>query len=420
MAASPRASARKRPAPAKARRDLLLDEAARQFNASGVSQTSLAEVADTLGVSRAALYYYVEDREDLVFQVYRRSCEVMSRHLGTAARSGRTAFQVIEDFVAAVLDPDEPEIAALSEIGLLRPAERETVLALYEGMIARLAGVLEAGEKRGELRSCDFAIAARVIVSILHWIPVSGRWTPAADAHDRRALIKTIVDVLARGCLTNRKQTLAIPVIDLSGLRVRPTNAFDREGIAEAKKETILAAASRLFNRKGVDSASLDEIAAELGATKRTLYHYVGDKQAILMACFARAHRIYLYVHKLSMALHGSPAAAAIANFRATAIAQQTEEFEPLRPVIGTEALPAEEQPLAAKRSRELSRNFIVRYDKALAAGEVRDIDKKLMLLILPGATAWLAKGIVVGDEKRRAEIAEEVSNVVYLGLKRL
>ena len=35
-------------------------------------------IARQLGLSRAALYYYVRDREDLVVQCYRRACAVMA------------------------------------------------------------------------------------------------------------------------------------------------------------------------------------------------------------------------------------------------------------------------------------------------------------------------------------------------------
>jgi AcrR family transcriptional regulator len=73
----------------------------------------------------------------------------------------------------------------------------------------------------------------------------------------------------------------------------RSGGLFDREAQFDAKREKILAAASQLFNRRGVDTTSLDDIAAAVGATKRTLYHYVGDKQTILSACYARTHRIF-------------------------------------------------------------------------------------------------------------------------------
>ena len=69
----------------------VLDEAARQLNEKGVLLTSLAEIAAKLGVTRGAMYYYVADREDLVFQCYRRAAEITARHLLEASRASGTA-----------------------------------------------------------------------------------------------------------------------------------------------------------------------------------------------------------------------------------------------------------------------------------------------------------------------------------------
>jgi len=51
------ASARRVDAAAKSRREQLLDQAARELNSTGISMTSLTDVADKLGFSRASLYY---------------------------------------------------------------------------------------------------------------------------------------------------------------------------------------------------------------------------------------------------------------------------------------------------------------------------------------------------------------------------
>src|ERR1700759_4698617 len=149
------ATARRLDAAAKSRREQLLDQAARELNSKGISMTSLTDVADKLGFSRASLYYYVEDREDLMFQVYCRSSEVMARQLGEAAQDGRDALEVVENFLTRILDPAESELAALSEIGLLNQTQRETVLGVYEAVVARLAAILESGARAGTIRGCD-------------------------------------------------------------------------------------------------------------------------------------------------------------------------------------------------------------------------------------------------------------------------
>jgi AcrR family transcriptional regulator len=409
---------RRRRTAAKSRRDQLLDEAARQLNAKGVSLTSLTDVADMLGVSRAALYYYVDDREDLVFQVYRRSCEIMARHLGEQARSGRSALDIVRAFVRAVLEPDEPEIAALSEIGLLRPAERETVLALYEGVVARLASVLESGAKSGELRPCDFPIVARIIISMIYWIPLGGRWTMAVEGADRGKLVATLCDVIENGVAADRGAPIDPPSIDLTPLEFKTVAAFDRSGLGEARRETILATASRLFNRKGVDTTSLDEIAAELGATKRTLYHYVGDKEALVSACYARAYKIYLYIQKESREVAGSRIVVLTASSRANAIAQQREDLAPLRPMVGFDGLSPAAQAEVEAQSRALTHAGHTFYEEAQREGSMRTLDIDMMMLISPGVTSWLAKGLIAADSARQAEIAREISEVMRVGIR--
>src|SRR3569623_634256 len=97
------------------KRDAVLNEAARRLNASGVSLASLSEIAQALGLTRAALYYSVEDRDDLVFQCYRRACEVMARDLDAAAKAPGTGRERRKAFVELSREEERPEPAVLSE-----------------------------------------------------------------------------------------------------------------------------------------------------------------------------------------------------------------------------------------------------------------------------------------------------------------
>ena len=56
----------------------------------------------------------------------------------------------------------------------------------------------------------------------------------------------------------------------------------------DAKREAVLRAAARLFTAHGFKGTSLDDIAASLGVTKPTLYHYVANKEEILFECVQR------------------------------------------------------------------------------------------------------------------------------------
>jgi AcrR family transcriptional regulator len=381
---------------AKSRREQLLDQAARELNSKGISMTSLAAVADKLGFSRASLYYYVEDREDLMFQVYLRSSEIMARQLGEAAQTGRGAMDVVGDFIARVLDPAEPELAALSEIGLLDQTERETVLGVYEAVVARLASILENGARAGEIRFCDFPIVARTVISIIHSIPLNSAMATQLKV-SRREIIAAASDILSDGWGADRRRAVNPQPIDFSPLLSRPSGLFDRGAVFEAKREKILAAASQLFNR--------------------SLYHYVGDKQTILSACYARTDRIFSFIRERAGAQGGTAIDTLIAVLRANAISHQRDDIEPLRPSTGYDSLSDEEKVLATVRGRELVQAYRALCAEAHSEQSMRDVDRDCLLLFMRGAGNWLAKGLVRGDDQRRAQIAAEIADLLRLGL---
>ena len=410
------ASARRANTGGKSRREQLLDQAARELNSKGISMTSLTDVADKLGFSRASLYYYVEDREDLMFQVYLRSSEIMARQLGEAALSQGGALPVVGKFIARVLDPAEPELAALSEIGLLDQAERETVLGVFEAVVARLASILESGARAGEIRPCDFTIAARTIISIIHSIPLNSALATQLNV-SRREIIAAADDIISHGWGADRARDVNPPPIDFSPLLTQPSGLFDRGALFEAKREKILAAASQLFNRRGVDTTSLEDIAAAVGVTKRTLYHYVGDKQTLLSACYARTHRIFSFIRDQAALQGGDAAETLIAVLRANAISHQRDDIEPLRPSTGYDSLSDTEKILANERGRELVQAYRALCREAHLEHSMRDVNRDCLLLFLRGAGSWLAKGLLRGDDERKAEIAAEIADLLRRGL---
>jgi TetR/AcrR family transcriptional regulator, cholesterol catabolism regulator len=52
-------------------------------------------------------------------------------------------------------------------------------------------------------------------------------------------------------------------------------------------KERILQKADELFNRYGIRSVSMDDIAAQLGMSKKTLYQYYADKDELVTGVFS-------------------------------------------------------------------------------------------------------------------------------------
>lgn len=61
-----------------------------------------------------------------------------------------------------------------------------------------------------------------------------------------------------------------------------------RAELRERKRDAILLAAVRMFNERGFHATSLDDVAARLGVSKPVVYHYLGNKEQVLLRCMAR------------------------------------------------------------------------------------------------------------------------------------
>ena len=94
----------------------LLDVAAQEFNARGIAGASIGRIARAMGLTRAAVYYYVKDRDDLAAQCYRRSCEIMASDIDIAAKAGGTGLACLLAYIRTALNPERVPCAVLGEL----------------------------------------------------------------------------------------------------------------------------------------------------------------------------------------------------------------------------------------------------------------------------------------------------------------
>jgi len=410
------------------RHDLILDSAALQLANFGVGTSSLSEIAVCLGLTRSALYYYAKSKDDLVFQVYYRSCDIMAKIAEAIRSKPDDASQKLVKFVRSIASREQIDVIALSEVGMLNAEQQAAVLARYEAVVREIACILREGTNRGELLTCDPDIAARTIVSIVQHLCMIWAWMQFRSAisplgyqvPDFARLVTGTTDLLLNGWAKNRNRPIPVQLIDFTPLLVATVRAFDREGQARAKREEILITASRLFNQRGVSSTTLDDIAAELGATKRTLYHHVGDKQTLLSACHERSRNIikHIYSEYDRRAEGGEDQAAAQFNYlRSTALAQLRPDIAPLRTSVGIPELDDEGRKAHEEYVQWLLKIGSIHRKRLKDCDALRNHDGKTLHLIHVGGVNWLAKGLVSISEDRMTDVACEVVDVLRLGM---
>ena len=401
-----------------ARRDAVLAAAAREFNARGIGRASFARIARELGITRAALYYYVKDRQDLVRQCYARSCAAMAADLETSERAAGSALERVLAFVRASLDPARAPLAVLSELDYLTGEARAEIAAAHAANIDRLRALIRAGDGDSSLRPCDDEAVAQGLVGVIAWVPLSVDWLEGKDPTYRARTVDAVCDLIANGIAADPSRAYTPPISVRAFLPPAP-GAFDRAAQAEAKVEQILAAASALFNRRGVDGASLDEITAALGATKGAFYHYLDNRQELMARCYRRAFALFEAFADAAERLGRDGLEKGMIGLWLN-VQAHTLGLAPLVQMVGVESLPSGARNEIRRRSRALQQRFTAYSQAAIAEGATRAaVDSDALAQLSAGVFEWLPKWFDPADPRAETALAQTYVDLFIRGLRR-
>jgi AcrR family transcriptional regulator len=174
--------------------DQILAAALNLFITYGYHGLSMRQIAEAVGVSKAALYYHFQDKEQLFLAVLDAQLDHFERLVGMAMTEEHNARQRIRRLVSEILSqPVEmraairlasQEIAQLSE-----PARAKFNRSYHSRFIDKIQAMLAAGIARGELRPVDPGVATWALMGILHpyFFPAQASEVPPA---------KTVIDPL--------------------------------------------------------------------------------------------------------------------------------------------------------------------------------------------------------------------------------
>jgi AcrR family transcriptional regulator len=179
--------------------ELLLKTAASCFNQKGFSGSSLRDVADRLNITDAALYYYVKNKEELVFLCYQRALDLGERAMRRASSEGSSGLGKLQLYIRyqmeAMCGADGP-VAILSEIPSLNAAHRAHILERTRADSKTVAAFIQSGIHDGSIRPCNPVIACSAIFGALNWVP---KWYKFDGRHDVAESAETFVGVLTQG-----------------------------------------------------------------------------------------------------------------------------------------------------------------------------------------------------------------------------
>jgi AcrR family transcriptional regulator len=182
--------------------------------------------------------------------------------------------------------------------------------------------------------------------------------------------------------------------------------SHERQRDREVKRDAVIRAAAREFNRKGYHNTSLDDIAARLEVTKPTVYYYVTSKEQLLFQCFVAG------VERIRAAFRDVRRLELPARERLNAVLRRYGEA--VASEFGWCMVRAEEQDLSPAMSRhikalksEIDHGIRRLIREGVQDGSIHPCDPKMTAFALAGALNWIAHWYREDQSLSGAQIAD-------------
>jgi len=136
------------------------------FNKKGFNGASLDEIAEHLNVSKGAFYYHIKNKEDLLFNCYSHSLDIVEEVYAQAADSDGSGLEKVERAcreIFQVQNSDRGPLVRYSTITALPTPRRREILARTEANNRRFGDFIRAGIADGSVREVDPEIAQNLI-----------------------------------------------------------------------------------------------------------------------------------------------------------------------------------------------------------------------------------------------------------------
>jgi TetR/AcrR family transcriptional regulator len=181
------------------RRVEILQSAAAAFRRRGYHGASMGEIAKALRMTKGSLYYYFENKEEILFFCHDYSLGVLLEVLARVEASGGAPSErlraLVESFVHHILD-DLRGTAMTLDFQALSPPRLRRVIAKRDRFDRGLRRLLQEGMDAGELAPGDPKLLSFAILGAVNWIP---RWFDPSGSAGSEQIGRVFADYLVAG-----------------------------------------------------------------------------------------------------------------------------------------------------------------------------------------------------------------------------
>jgi TetR/AcrR family transcriptional regulator, cholesterol catabolism regulator len=182
-------------------RSRVYEVAAEVFHRKGYDNTSMSDVADAVGLTKAGLYHYIASKERLLFTVLDYGLDLTEAHVVEPLRQIKDPVQrlckMIELHLHVVLEQRNVQVTGLlHECRQLSSADRARINRRKKAYVEMTVELIREILDQYEIRSVDPKLAAFALLGMLNW---TYQWYKPAGRAGPDEIVKAFRDIFLHG-----------------------------------------------------------------------------------------------------------------------------------------------------------------------------------------------------------------------------
>ncbi len=411
---------------AAAKRQRILDAAAKMFSANGYTGTRLTDIAKEAGTQAGSLYYHFASRDDLVREVLRvgqqhTSDFVVARvaALSDDATGLDRLREAMTAHLEAVLEIGDYTAATLRIMGQVPDEIRGPAQASQRTYGHWWKDLYAAAADEGVLRTDLNLDACRMLV--LGSMNYSFAWYQPHRPRglNVRQLEEQIAAMFLDGLATATGRRRRSPLMRVP--RASPPDATGPDTRAAATTARILDAAAKVFRANGYAGTRLADVAEAAGMRAGSLYYHFDSREDLVTRLIRDAWertdaQVRGSMHQLPPRASAITRLATALDAHMLAMLGGADYTSAMLRIVGQ--LPPEVRGTVVPWQRAYRRLFHELLDAAIAAGEVRDdLDRSVVLMTLIGALDWTVEWYTPQRYPAPDELARQFGLLAFDGM---
>jgi TetR/AcrR family transcriptional regulator, cholesterol catabolism regulator len=170
----------------------------------GYEATSMNDIADAVGLTKAGIYHYISGKENLLFEIMSYAMDMVDQDVIHPAREIADPEErlqtMVERHAKRILEVGGAITIILEEMYALTPAHRRTIRARKRGYFELVRQTLEELAAEGKLRDVSPTIATFSLFGMVMWI---SRWYRRDGTLSPQETLRDFCEVAVSAVLKN-------------------------------------------------------------------------------------------------------------------------------------------------------------------------------------------------------------------------